>query len=94
MVKKGIAFTRTHGVDKGWAEVSTKTGSFIDHDLALAFLQGPRRHGQGPGLLNGTHENRTQVARATTAHRAMALGSGTLYVVLTQRPCCWPVGPR
>ena len=35
MVKKGIAFIKTNGIDKGYAEVSSKTGSFIDRDLYL-----------------------------------------------------------
>ena len=35
MVKKGIAFIKAHGIDKGYAEVSNKGGSFIDRDLYL-----------------------------------------------------------
>ena len=35
MVKKGIAFIKTNGIDKGYAEVSSRTGSFIDRDLYL-----------------------------------------------------------
>ena len=35
MVKKGIAFIKANGSDKGYAEVSSKTGSFIDRDLYL-----------------------------------------------------------
>ena len=35
MVKKGIAFIKANGSDIGYAEVSSKTGSFIDRDLYL-----------------------------------------------------------
>jgi len=35
MVKKGITFIKTQGVEKGYAEVSNKKGTFIDRDLYL-----------------------------------------------------------
>ena len=35
MVKKGIAFIRSAGKDKGYAEISTKGGKFSDRDLYL-----------------------------------------------------------
>jgi len=35
MVKKGIAFIRSSGKDKGYAEISTKGGRFSDRDLYL-----------------------------------------------------------
>jgi signal transduction histidine kinase len=35
MVKKGIAFIKKEGKDKGYAEVSNKGGQFIDRDLYL-----------------------------------------------------------
>jgi cytochrome c len=35
MVKKGIAFIKANGVDKGYAEVSNKGGQFTDRDLYL-----------------------------------------------------------
>lgn len=35
MVKKGIAFIKANGKDKGYAEVSTKGGQFTDRDLYL-----------------------------------------------------------
>ena len=35
MVKKGVAFIKTHGADKGYAEVSNKSGPFVDRDLYL-----------------------------------------------------------
>ena len=35
MVKKGVAFIKANGVDKGYAEVSNKSGQFIDRDLYL-----------------------------------------------------------
>lgn len=35
MVKKGIAFIKANGADKGHAEISNKKGQFIDRDLYL-----------------------------------------------------------
>src|SRR6218665_996122 len=35
MVKKGVAFIKASGKDKGYAEVSTKGGQFTDRDLYL-----------------------------------------------------------
>ena len=35
MVKKGIGFIKSHGKDKGYAEISNKSGAFIDRDLYL-----------------------------------------------------------
>lgn len=35
MVKKGVAFIKANGADKGYAEVSNKSGPFIDRDLYL-----------------------------------------------------------
>ncbi len=35
MVKKGVAFIKANGKDKGWAEISNKKGAFIDRDLYL-----------------------------------------------------------
>ena len=35
MVKKGIAFIKANGRDKGYAEISNKGGAFIDRDLYL-----------------------------------------------------------
>lgn len=35
MVKKGIAFIKANGTDKGYAEISNKGGQFIDRDLYL-----------------------------------------------------------
>ncbi|MBL8287561.1 MAG: cache domain-containing protein [Rubrivivax sp.] len=35
MVKKGIAFIKTNGIDKGYAEISNKSGAFVDRDLYL-----------------------------------------------------------
>jgi signal transduction histidine kinase len=35
MVKKGIAFIKAQGVEKGYAEISNKKGQFIDRDLYL-----------------------------------------------------------
>jgi methyl-accepting chemotaxis protein len=35
MVKKGVAYIKANGVDKGYAEVSNKTGAFVDRDLYL-----------------------------------------------------------
>jgi cytochrome c len=35
MVKKGVAFIKANGADKGYAEVSNKGGQFNDRDLYL-----------------------------------------------------------
>jgi cytochrome c len=35
MVKKGIAFVKANGKEKGYAEISNKKGQFIDRDLYL-----------------------------------------------------------
>ena len=35
MVKKGIAFIKANGIDKGYAEISNKGGQFSDRDLYL-----------------------------------------------------------
>ena len=35
MVKKGVAFIRANGKDKGYSEISTKGGKFSDRDLYL-----------------------------------------------------------
>ena len=35
MVKKGVAFIKANGTEKGYAEVSNKAGSFTDRDLYL-----------------------------------------------------------
>ena len=35
MVKKGVNFIKTNGTDKGYAEISNKSGQFIDRDLYL-----------------------------------------------------------
>jgi cytochrome c len=35
MVKKGIAFIKAHGTERGYAEISNKSGAFVDRDLYL-----------------------------------------------------------
>ena len=35
LVKKGVAFIKTNGKDKGYLEISNKTGQFVDRDLYL-----------------------------------------------------------
>lgn len=35
MVKKGVAFVKANGKDKGYAEISNKGGAFVDRDLYL-----------------------------------------------------------
>jgi cytochrome c len=35
MVKKGVAFIKTHGKDKGYAEITSKQSQFNDRDLYL-----------------------------------------------------------
>jgi len=35
MVKKGVAFIKANGKDKGYAEITNKQGHFVDRDLYL-----------------------------------------------------------
>lgn len=35
MVKKGVAFIKAHGNEKGYAEITSKTSQFTDRDLYL-----------------------------------------------------------
>ncbi len=35
MVKKGVAFIKAQGAEKGYAEISNKKGQFVDRDLYL-----------------------------------------------------------
>ena len=35
MVKKGVAFIKAQGIEKGYAEISNKGGQFVDRDLYL-----------------------------------------------------------
>jgi cytochrome c len=35
MVKKGVAYIKANGIEKGYAEISNKAGQFIDRDLYL-----------------------------------------------------------
>ena len=35
MVKKGVAFIKTQGADKGYAEIGNRKGAFVDRDLYL-----------------------------------------------------------
>jgi signal transduction histidine kinase len=35
MVRKGVAYIKGNGKDKGYAEISNKKGSFVDRDLYL-----------------------------------------------------------
>ncbi len=54
MVKKGIAYIKTHGRDKGYAEVSNKGGAFVDRDLYLVVygLDGTvRAHGANEKMI-------------------------------------------
>jgi signal transduction histidine kinase len=39
MVKKGIAFIKANGKDKGYAEITNKEGQFKDRDLYLMVVQ-------------------------------------------------------
>ena len=53
-VKKGVAFIKTNGKDKGYAEVSNKQGQFIDRDLYLVVygLDGTvRAHGANDKMI-------------------------------------------
>jgi cytochrome c len=53
-VKKGIAFIKSNGRDKGYAEISNKQGQFIDRDLYLVVygLDGTvRAHGANEKMI-------------------------------------------
>ena len=39
MVKKGVAFIKANGKDKGFAEITNKQGQFTDRDLYLVYYQ-------------------------------------------------------
>ena len=54
MVKKGVAFIKTNGKDKGYAEISNKAGQFTDRDLYLVVygLDGTvRAHGANEKMI-------------------------------------------
>jgi cytochrome c len=54
MVKKGVAFIKASGKDKGYAEISNKAGQFIDRDLYLVVygLDGTvRAHGANEKMI-------------------------------------------
>ena len=54
MVKKGVAFIKANGKDKGYAEISTKGGQFTDRDLYLVVygLDGTvRAHGANEKMI-------------------------------------------
>ena len=54
MVKKGVAFIKSSGKDKGYAEISNKSGQFIDRDLYLVVygLDGTvRAHGANEKMI-------------------------------------------
>lgn len=54
MVKKGVAFIKASGKDKGYAEISNKGGQFIDRDLYLTVygLDGTvRAHGANEKMI-------------------------------------------
>ena len=54
MVKKGVAFIKAQGKDKGYAEISNKTGQFKDRDLYLVVygLDGTvRAHGANEKMI-------------------------------------------
>jgi cytochrome c len=54
MVKKGVAFIKGSGKDKGYAEISTKGGQFSDRDLYLTVygLDGTvRAHGANEKMI-------------------------------------------
>jgi len=54
MVKKGVAFIKATGKDKGYAEISNKTGQFVDRDLYLTVygLDGTvRAHGANEKMI-------------------------------------------
>ena len=54
MVKKGIAFIKANGKDKGYAEINSKSGQFTDRDLYLVVygLDGTvRAHGANEKMI-------------------------------------------
>ncbi len=54
MVKKGIAFVKANGKDKGFAEITSKDGQFRDRDLYLMVLKTDGTmlaHGANPKLV-------------------------------------------
>ena len=54
MVKKGVAFIKANGKDKGYAEISNKGGAFVDRDLYLTVygLDGTvRAHGANDKMI-------------------------------------------
>jgi signal transduction histidine kinase len=54
MVKKGIAYIKANGKDKGYAEISNKSGAFVDRDLYLTVygLDGTvRAHGANDKMI-------------------------------------------
>ena len=54
MVKKGVAFVKASGKDKAYAEISNKSGQFIDRDLYLVVygLDGTvRAHGANEKMI-------------------------------------------
>ncbi|MBI3703394.1 MAG: cache domain-containing protein [Rhizobiales bacterium] len=54
MVKKAVAFVKAQGADKGYAEISNKTGQFVDRDLYIVVygLDGVvRAHGANQKLV-------------------------------------------
>jgi len=54
IVKKGIAFIKANGKDKGYAEVNNKHGQFVDRDLYLivqTFDSKILAHGQNEKLI-------------------------------------------
>lgn len=56
MVKKGVAYIKANGTEKGYAEISTKGGQFTDRDLYLVV------YGlDGKGLAHGA--NPKQIGR-------------------------------
>lgn len=55
MVKKGIAFIKANGKEKGYAEITSKDSRFKDRDLYLVVygLDGiVRAHGQNPKMVD------------------------------------------
>ncbi len=55
MVRKGIAFIKANGTDKGYAEITGKEGRFRDRDLYLVVygIDGVvRAHGQNEKMVN------------------------------------------
>ena len=61
MVKKGVAFIKANGKDKGYAEITNKNGQFVDRDLYLMVMRL-----DGTIVAHGTNQKLVGVNRIET----------------------------